>query len=349
MADNITVTPGTGSTIAADDVGGVLFQRVKPAIGADGTAVDLAFGQGAKTASLPVVLASDDDLQGKVGIVTETAPASDTASSGLNGRLQRVAQRLTSLIALLPASLGAKTASASLAVTVASDDVLVPQLGAVTETAPASDTASSGLNGRLQRIAQRLTSLIGLLPASLGAKTSSASLSVVLASDQATVPVSQVTSAFDVALTITRPANVTAYTANDVVGQTATAALQFSSVGTSGASILITGAQLEIDTNAIPSGMTNFRLYLYNVTPPSALADNAAWDLPSGDRASFLGYIDLGSPADLGSTLYTETSNINKQLKLSSANIFGYLVTNGGFTPAANSEVYVVTLHTVTV
>jgi hypothetical protein len=33
--------------------------------------------------------------------------------------------------------------------------------GAVTETAPASDTASSGLNGRLQRIAQRLTTLIG--------------------------------------------------------------------------------------------------------------------------------------------------------------------------------------------
>lgn len=30
-------------------------------------------------------------------------------------------------------------------------------LGAVNETAPASDTASSGINGRLQRIAQRLT------------------------------------------------------------------------------------------------------------------------------------------------------------------------------------------------
>mgnify|MGYP003424125063 CR=1 FL=1 len=32
--------------------------------------------------------------------------------------------------------------------------------GAVNETAPASDTASSGLNGRLQRIAQRLTSIL---------------------------------------------------------------------------------------------------------------------------------------------------------------------------------------------
>uniref|UniRef100_A0A6M3L4E6 Uncharacterized protein n=1 Tax=viral metagenome TaxID=1070528 RepID=A0A6M3L4E6_9ZZZZ len=42
-----------------------------------------------------------------VGIVTEAAPATDTASSGLNGRLQRIAQRLTSLIALLPTALGA--------------------------------------------------------------------------------------------------------------------------------------------------------------------------------------------------------------------------------------------------
>lgn len=41
-------------------------------------------------------------------------------------------------------------------------------VGALTETAPATDTASSGLNGRLQRIAQRITSLIGLLPTALG-------------------------------------------------------------------------------------------------------------------------------------------------------------------------------------
>lgn len=41
----------------------------------------------------------------EIGGLTETAPASDTASSGLNGRLQRIAQRITSLIALLPTSL----------------------------------------------------------------------------------------------------------------------------------------------------------------------------------------------------------------------------------------------------
>ena len=59
----------------------------------------------------------------RLGDITETAPASDTASSGLNGRLQRIAQRLTSIIALLPSSLGQKARASSLAVTLSSEDV----------------------------------------------------------------------------------------------------------------------------------------------------------------------------------------------------------------------------------
>lgn len=42
MADNIDVTPGTGSTIAADDIAGVLHQRVKISQGADGSATDVS-------------------------------------------------------------------------------------------------------------------------------------------------------------------------------------------------------------------------------------------------------------------------------------------------------------------
>jgi hypothetical protein len=42
MADNIAITPGTGVTIATDDIGaGVQVQRVKLTAGADGTAADL--------------------------------------------------------------------------------------------------------------------------------------------------------------------------------------------------------------------------------------------------------------------------------------------------------------------
>lgn len=42
MADNLEVSQGTGTTVAADDVGGVLYQRVKIGVGADGTATDVS-------------------------------------------------------------------------------------------------------------------------------------------------------------------------------------------------------------------------------------------------------------------------------------------------------------------
>lgn len=42
MADNVGYTPGSGAVIAADDIGGVLHQRVKIGIGADNTAVDVS-------------------------------------------------------------------------------------------------------------------------------------------------------------------------------------------------------------------------------------------------------------------------------------------------------------------
>ena len=77
--------------------------------------------------------------------------------------------------------------------TLAKDSTLIANgvlTGAVNEAAPASDTASSGLNGRLQRIAQRLTSIIALLPAALGQGTMAQSLRVVIASDQSAVSTS---------------------------------------------------------------------------------------------------------------------------------------------------------------
>lgn len=40
MADNVAVTPGTGASLAADEVGGNYHPRVKVSIGADGVAAD---------------------------------------------------------------------------------------------------------------------------------------------------------------------------------------------------------------------------------------------------------------------------------------------------------------------
>jgi hypothetical protein len=86
--------------------------------------------------------------------------------------------------------------------TLAEQQTQTTAIGSLTETAPATDTASSGLNGRLQRIAQRLTSLIGLFPSSIGTKTSADSLSVVLASDQVAIGVTPGTSSGTITSTL---------------------------------------------------------------------------------------------------------------------------------------------------
>jgi len=38
MSDNTTITPGSGATVAADNISGALHQRVKLTWGVDGTA-----------------------------------------------------------------------------------------------------------------------------------------------------------------------------------------------------------------------------------------------------------------------------------------------------------------------
>jgi len=42
VADNVGYTPGSGAVVAADDIGGVLYQRIKPVVGVDGVAVDVS-------------------------------------------------------------------------------------------------------------------------------------------------------------------------------------------------------------------------------------------------------------------------------------------------------------------
>lgn len=71
MADNVSITAGSGTIIATDEVGGAQYQRVKIALGADGAAADLAPGQGLMAASVPVAIASN---QSAVAVSLATAP-----------------------------------------------------------------------------------------------------------------------------------------------------------------------------------------------------------------------------------------------------------------------------------
>jgi hypothetical protein len=131
-------------------------------------------------------------------------------------------------------------------------------------------------------------------------------------------------------------------------GNAGSAIIEFTNMGQAGGHIIITGVDLRIDLNAIPAGMTSFRLRLYDAAP-DAILDNAAWDLSSaGDRSKYLGYVDIPLIVDEGGTLHVQSDQINKKVKLAdgSTSLFGLLVTNGGYTPAA-STVYTPRLHAV--
>lgn len=65
MADNIDITPGTGKTIATDEVGTEHFQRVKLTDGTANSSTVIAAGNGVAAQALRVTLASDS-----TGVVT---------------------------------------------------------------------------------------------------------------------------------------------------------------------------------------------------------------------------------------------------------------------------------------
>jgi hypothetical protein len=139
----------------------------------------------------------------------------------------------------------------------------------------------------------------------------------------------------------TRPSNTTAYTAGDVVGATSgSAILTLSNIGPSGGFILIQSSALIFSDSTVPAGMGAFRVHFYNASP-TAIADNAPFDLVSGDRTLYMGYIDLSAPQDLGSTVYTQTDYQGRLIKLATASttLFAEIETRGAYTPVSASTV----------
>lgn len=145
------------------------------------------------------------------------------------------------------------------------------------------------------------------------------------------VPTSVSTAALSASATFTPAA--TSHTAGDSNGTAGTFALG----ARSGSAIRIVSANLAINGDAAET--TAWRLHMFSVTPPSALADDAAFTLAAGDRASYLGYLDFAQTADLGDTQFIETTNIQKQITLTGTGLFGYLVNGTTLTPAAVGHV----------
>ena len=98
MSDNIGYTPGTGATIAADNVGGALHQRVKVTHGADGTAVDVS-----EANPLPVISYRAEQMLGQLVQATLSPPDYDSS-------LRR--QRVTAVVEAGSAAIGSVTLGA---------------------------------------------------------------------------------------------------------------------------------------------------------------------------------------------------------------------------------------------
>lgn len=145
-------------------------------------------------------------------------------------------------------------------------------------------------------------------------------------------------------VTVTRPANTTAYAAGDVVGGVIT--FPNFDVG----EYMLTSASMYRGASAVETGEGAYTLHLYNITPPSALADNAVWDVSSAnqDREEYLGAIPLGAIVDLGGTIRLDIDGINKQVTSLSSNLFGYLVTEAAYTPQSATSLFI-TLHAIKV
>lgn len=105
-----------------------------------------------------------------------------------------------------------------------------------------------------------------------------------------------------------------------------------------GSLIRIYTTVLRIDVSALQASEAAYSLAMYNVTPPSAQADNAAWTLASADLSAYLGTLALSTPVDAGAALFVQaqpTANQDIKLLSTATSIYGELITTPAFTPTA--------------
>ena len=206
-------------------------------------------------------------------------------------------------------------------------------------------TAFIGANGFVSNVSPSTP-----LPVNIGSATLSVTADGVEIKNDAgnPIPVSDNSSsltvdgkAYRTTATITRPSNTTAYTAGDVVGDTGgSAIISLTAAGPTAGFVIIQSISLVFSDSTVPSGMGAFRVHLYSASH-TAIADNAAFDLTSGERDTYMGYVDLPAPQDLGSSIYTQTDYPGRLIKLAAASttLFAELETRGAYTPVSASTV----------
>lgn len=159
MADNLGYTPGTGATVAADDIAGIAYQRIKVVIGADGT----NDGDVSSANPLPVTASTLPLPSG-----ASTAAKQDTGNTSLS-----------SIDGKVPA-LGQALAAASVPVVLTAAQI-------ATITPPAAITGYATEITLATRLAE--ATFTTRIPVQ-GQAAMAASVPVVIASNQSAVPIS---------------------------------------------------------------------------------------------------------------------------------------------------------------
>ena len=137
--------------------------------------------------------------------------------------------------------------------------------------------------------------------------------------------------------TITRAADTTIYTASapnfDVYGSL----FELENIGVAGEGIFLSYFEISLNLSGVPQGMTSFAVHLYP-TAPTTIADNSIWTIGSDPVLDPVGFNVSMSLAKGGGKVVGVIKDLNQLFILTSSSLWGYLVTNGAVTPAANSE-----------
>jgi hypothetical protein len=156
---------------------------------------------------------------------------------------------------------------------------------------------------------------------------------------------------YSASVTITRPANTTAYTAGDAIGvadvsvaaNAGSAIHELTNIGPAGGLILMLSMDLTVSLAAAPAGMGAFTAHIFNASP-TAILDNAAYSLQAADRSKYLGSISIGTPAvtNMGvtpTTIYASSDKTSHQgtwkLAAGSTSLFVVLAGAGTDTPTS--------------
>ena len=291
-----TVTPGTGLTINTLN---------------DGRRVD------ADSASMALSI----ENVALLGALTETAPATDTASSGANGRLQRIAQRLTSMLAILPSARGQVTGANSLSV-VPNSDTKFP----VTEAD--GDNAAIGAKADAAYAGSGGSSVIAALKGLYAA--------MIAATPAGTNNIGKI-SAEDFLSTVNPTVTASPYAVNKVVG----GKLTFTGCARSGAS----AGSGWIDSVRIQSKSVQtvpVTIHLFNADPTNTtIADFVALTttpINAADWSKYIGAVTLAWTSGGGAAIAEATAGLPKRFKLAGTSIYAYAVAAGALQPTSTAD-----------